>query len=60
MAEKQVVFEAKSDIVLTSFAVEVQIHETFVDRVSTSCHLLRVLHVVLLPVTEFIVRACSF
>ena len=50
---------AKINILLLSFAIDVEIDEASVDRVFAGRHLVCIVHVVPLPVTELPIRACG-
>ena len=57
LTEQDVVFQAEADAFLGGLAVNVEVDEASVDGVFTRRHLLRVVHVVPLPVTQLLVRA---
>ena len=57
LCNEHIILKAKLNVFLPSFAVDVQIYEAFVHLVCTSRHLLRIAHIVLLPVAKFIIRA---
>ena len=52
---QSVVFEAKFDTLLASLADHVEVHESCIDFVITESHLLRIAHVVILPVAQLII-----
>ena len=59
LIQKYVVGQANIDILLGRLAKDVKVDEASVDRVFAGRHLVCIVHVVPLPVTELPIRACG-